>query len=140
MAQGAYEAHVEMMRARVRISYGGQKVAEDGYAQVRVAEAASDHDASWLQLTRNVGELMDLAVAGAEIPTELRVRARRDQVLGTARAIRAVDRLFENSGGHALTYGNAIERAWRDAHAGRERALSMYGMAEFGLPVNEPMV
>jgi 3-hydroxy-9,10-secoandrosta-1,3,5(10)-triene-9,17-dione monooxygenase len=147
MAQGAYKAHVEMMRARVRISYGGQKVAEDGYAQVRVAEAASDLDASWLQLSRNVGELMDLAVAGIEIPMELRVRARRDQVLGTARAIRAVDRLFENSGGRALTYGNPIERAWRDAHAGRvhavndpERALSMYGMAEFGLAVNEPMV
>ena len=138
---------VGRLRARMSATYGGQKVAEDGYAQVRVAEAASDLDASWLQLTRNVAELMDLASAGSDIPMELRVRARRDQVLGTARAIRAVDRLFENSGGHALTYGNPIERAWRDAHAGRvhavndpERALSMYGMAEFGLAVNEPMV
>lgn len=147
MAQGAYEAHVEMMRNRVRISYGGQKVAEDGYAQVRVAQAASDLDASWLQLMRNIGELMQLGEANAEIPMELRVRVRRDQVLGTARAISAVDRLFENSGGHALVYGNPIERGWRDVHAGRvhavndpERALSMYGMSEFGLPVNEPMI
>jgi 3-hydroxy-9,10-secoandrosta-1,3,5(10)-triene-9,17-dione monooxygenase len=147
MAQGAYAAHVELTRERIRISYGGQKVAQDAFAQVRVAEAASDLDASWLQLTRNIGELMDLAEAGAPIPLELRVRVRRDQVLGTVRAIHAVDRLFENSGGHALQYGNPVERAWRDAHAGRvhpvndpERALSMYGMAEMGLDVHEPMI
>ncbi len=56
IAQGAYDAHVETMRERVRISYGGQKVAQDPFAHVRVARAASDIDAAWLQLVRNVRE------------------------------------------------------------------------------------
>jgi 3-hydroxy-9,10-secoandrosta-1,3,5(10)-triene-9,17-dione monooxygenase len=71
----------------------------------------------------------------------LRLRIRRDQVLGTERAVRAVDMLFENSGGRALRSGTAIQRFWRDVYAGRahaindpERALSMFGRAEFGLP------
>jgi 3-hydroxy-9,10-secoandrosta-1,3,5(10)-triene-9,17-dione monooxygenase len=147
IAHGAYDEHTAMMRERIRISYGGQKVAEDGYAQVRVAEAASDIDAAWLQLERNIRELLGHAERGERIPLELRVRTRRDQVLGTRRAVAAVDRLFENSGGHALQQGTPIERAWRDAHAGRvhpvndpERGLSMYGMNEFGVPVTEPML
>lgn len=50
MAQGAYDAHVAMMSERVRILYGGQRVVDDGFAQVRVAAAASEIDAAWLQL------------------------------------------------------------------------------------------
>ena len=56
-------------------------------------------------------------------------------MLGTQRAIDAIDELFEASGGRALANGTYLQRAWRDAHAGRvhaandpERALQMYGM------------
>jgi len=77
IATGAYEAHVERMRERVRISYG-QKVSSDPFAHVRVARAATDIDASWLQLERNLDEEMRYADAGEEIPMELRLRARRD--------------------------------------------------------------
>ena len=62
-------------------------------------------------------------------------------------AIDAVDRLFENSDGRALAVGTPIQRFWRDAHAGRvhaindpERALSIFGRGEFGLPTNDAMV
>ena len=147
MAQGAYEAHVERMRERVRVSYGGQKVAQDPFAHVRVARAASDIDAAWLQLVNNVREEVRYVEAGEEIPMELRLRARRDQVLGTERAIDAVDRMFKNSGGTSLKTGNPIERAWRDAHAGSvhaandtERWLAMYGKGEFGLEIKDAMI
>jgi 3-hydroxy-9,10-secoandrosta-1,3,5(10)-triene-9,17-dione monooxygenase len=77
----------------------------------------------------------------------LRLRVRRDQVMGTLRAIDAVDMLFENSGGRALKSGTAIQRFWRDAHAGRvhaandpERALKMFGDGEFGQRVQDAMV
>ena len=87
-------------------------------------------------------ELIGYARAGQQIPADVRLRVRRDQVRGTAQSIRAIDRLFENSGGRALKAGTPIQRFWRDAHAGRvhaindpERALSMYGGGEFGLPV-----
>jgi 3-hydroxy-9,10-secoandrosta-1,3,5(10)-triene-9,17-dione monooxygenase len=147
MAEGAYNAHVGYMKERVRVSYGKVKAAEDPFSQVRIADAASEIDAAWLQLTHNVEHLMRYAGAGERIPMDLRLQVRRDQVRGTTRSIGAVDRLFENSGGRALATGTPIQRYWRDAHAGRvhaindpERALSMYGSAELGLKVNDAML
>jgi len=140
MAAGAYDAHVAYQRNRISTSYGA-KVAEDPFAQVRVAQAAAEIDAAWLALNHNMTELMTHARAGEPIPMPLRLRSRRDQVLGTGRAVGAVDLLFENSGGRALGSGTLIQRFWRDAHAGRahaindpERALAMFGRGEFGLP------
>ena len=142
MASGAYDAHVAYTRERVRVAYAGQKAAQDPHAQVRVAEAAAEIDGAWLALERNFTELMGYARAREPIPLDVRLRVRRDQVRGTGQSIRAVDKLFENSGGRALKTGTPIQRFWRDAHAGRvhaindpERALTMYGGSEFGLPV-----
>jgi 3-hydroxy-9,10-secoandrosta-1,3,5(10)-triene-9,17-dione monooxygenase len=142
MATGAYDAYVDYQKERVRASYVGQKAKEDPYGQVRVAEAAALIDNTWLALERNMTELMGHVRRGERLPLPLRLRVRRDQVLGTGQAIRAVDLLFENSGGRALRMGTPIQRFWRDAHAGRvhaindpERALSMFGRGEFGLEV-----
>lgn len=146
MAAGAYEAHVEHQRERIRV-YGNEKAKDDPFGKVRIATAASDIDAAWLQLSHNIGEEMALATAGERIPMSLRLRVRRDQVLGTGRAIAAVDLLFENSGGRALKVGTPIQRFWRDAHAGRvhaandpERALKMFGDGEFGDKVADAML
>ena len=140
MATGAYDAYVVTQRERVRASYVGQKAKEDPYGQVRVAEAGALIDNAWLALERNINEVAGLARAGEKIPIPLRLRVRRDQVLGTGQSIRAIDLLFENSGGRALKMGTPIQRFWRDAHAGRvhaindpERALSMFGRGEFGV-------
>jgi 3-hydroxy-9,10-secoandrosta-1,3,5(10)-triene-9,17-dione monooxygenase len=146
MAQGAYDAHVAHQRNRVRAAYAGEASKEDPFALVRIAEAGSEIDAAWLQLTSNMAELWELAQRGEQIPISTRLRVRRDQVRGTERAIWAVDRLFENSGGRALASGTPIQRFWRDAHAGRvhaandpERAYKMFGTGEFGLPVDGGM-
>ncbi|TWP54126.1 flavin-dependent monooxygenase [Lentzea tibetensis] len=144
MAVGAYETHVGATRERIRSAYMGEKSSEDPFAQVRIASAANDIDAAWLQLERNIEEEMALAVAEEKIPIELRLRARRDQVCGSARAISAIDRLFESAGGKAIDSGLALPRFWRDAHAARvhaandpERALVMYGKGELGIPVRD---
>ncbi|MFF4826715.1 3-hydroxy-9,10-secoandrosta-1,3,5(10)-triene-9,17-dione monooxygenase oxygenase subunit [Streptomyces sp. NPDC001312] len=146
IAEGAYESYVETTKRRFRVSYG-QKVAEDPFAQVRIARAASDIDASWLQLTRNIGEMYALAQRGEELSTELRTRTRRDQVIATERAVAALDLLMENAGGNAMRTGpNPVQRAWRDAHTGRghaandpERALLLFGQAALGLVVEDTM-
>jgi len=142
MATGAYDAYVSAQKERVRASYIGQKAKEDPYGQVRVAEAAALIDNAWLALERNMTDLLTHVRNGERLPLPLRLRVRRDQVLGTGQSIRAVDLLFENSGGRALKLGTPIQRFWRDAHAGRvhaindpERALSMFGRNEFGLDV-----
>ena len=141
MATGAYDAHVAYQRQRVSTAYAGHKASEDPFAQVRVARAAAEIDAAWLALERNMTELLGHAHAGEPIPMSLRLRIRRDQVLGTERAVGAVDLLFENSGGRALKNGTPIQRFWRDVHSGRghaindpERMLSTFGRGEFGLP------
>ncbi|MGO4203520.1 3-hydroxy-9,10-secoandrosta-1,3,5(10)-triene-9,17-dione monooxygenase oxygenase subunit [Rhodococcus sp. TAF43] len=147
MAYGAYEAHVEHQGKRVRAAYAGEKAKDDPFAKIRIAEASSDIDAAWRQLSGNVADEYAHLLAGEEVPIELRLRARRDQVRATGRAIASVDRLFENSGATALTNGTPIQRFWRDAHAGRvhaandpERAYVMFGGAEFGLPLTDTMV
>lgn len=147
MAQGALDAYLKATRDRIRISYGGQKVAEDPHAQVRIATAASEIDAAWLQLTHNISEQLRAVTEGREPSLKLRLATRRDQVLATQRGIKAVDLLFENAGGRALAEGNAIQRFWRDAHAGRvhavndpERALVMYGQGALGIEVTDVML
>ncbi|MFB6597742.1 3-hydroxy-9,10-secoandrosta-1,3,5(10)-triene-9,17-dione monooxygenase oxygenase subunit [Streptomyces diastaticus] len=144
---GGYESYVSLMKERVRLSLGGGRFAEDPFAQVAIARAASDIDATVLQMDRNLRELSELAAAGREIPMELRLRTRRDQVRGTERAVAAIDLLFKTAGGNALRRGNPVERAWRDAHAGSvhvandvERALAMYGRGAFGLTVEDNLV
>jgi 3-hydroxy-9,10-secoandrosta-1,3,5(10)-triene-9,17-dione monooxygenase len=146
MARGAYTEHVEMQQARVRAAYAGEKASSDPFAAVRIARASSEIDAAWALTMQNIREEQALVAKGEKIPLSLRLRVRRDQVLGTQRAIDAIDDLFEASGGRALANGTYLQRAWRDAHAGRvhaandpERALQMYGMHEFGHKVDPGM-
>ncbi|MFE6647434.1 3-hydroxy-9,10-secoandrosta-1,3,5(10)-triene-9,17-dione monooxygenase oxygenase subunit [Nocardioides sp. NPDC057772] len=145
MARGAYDEHVTMQQNRVRASYG-EKASLDPFAAVRVATASSDIDAAWALLMANIREQQAYVARGEKIPISQRLRIRRDQVLGTQRAIDAIDLLFEASGGRALANGTPLQRAWRDAHAGRvhaandpERALQMYGASEFGHKVDPGM-
>ncbi|MCQ6244708.1 3-hydroxy-9,10-secoandrosta-1,3,5(10)-triene-9,17-dione monooxygenase oxygenase subunit [Streptomyces malaysiensis] len=147
MAEAGYEAYLTAMRKRIRAS-GGGPVSEDPFAQVRAARAASDIDAAWLQLSRNISDLYECAKRGEQPPMRLRTRLRRDQVLATERAVKAVDLLMDNAGGGAMrTGGNVLQRAWRDVHTGRghitndpEKALVLFGREAFGLDVRDPML
>ncbi len=146
MAQGAYTEHVEMQQQRVRAAYLGEKASSDPFAAVRIARAGSEIDAAWALLMANIREEQACVERGQKIPLQLRLKTRRDQVLGTQRAIDAIDSLFEASGGRALAEGTYLQRAWRDAHAGRvhaandpERALKMFGDLEFGHKVEPGM-
>jgi 3-hydroxy-9,10-secoandrosta-1,3,5(10)-triene-9,17-dione monooxygenase len=93
-------------------------------------------------MMRDLEEMMRLARDGKEIPIELRARCRLDQVRATQIAANAVDLVFTNSGGRVLHELNAIQRAWRDIHAGSlhnsnvaEPILMAYGALRFGLSV-----
>lgn len=142
---GCLDAYVAAMRDRTRDSLGGGRFAEDQFAQVALARAASEVDAAILQMERNLRELLTCATDGT-LPLEIRLRARRDQVRATERSLHAVDLLFKTAGGQSLRRGNPIERAWRDAHAGSvhvandvERALASYGRGLFGLEVEDTL-
>ncbi|MDO9457202.1 3-hydroxy-9,10-secoandrosta-1,3,5(10)-triene-9,17-dione monooxygenase oxygenase subunit [Nocardioides sp.] len=146
LAMGAYAEHVEMQQKRSRAAYLGEKASLDPFAAVRIARASSEIDAAWALLVNNIREEQHHVSRGEKIPLRTRLKVRRDQVLGSQRAIDAIDSLFEASGGRALANGTYLQRAWRDAHAGRvhaandpERALQMFGAHEFGHKVDPGM-
>src|SRR5699024_1981408 len=109
LADGCYEVHRVHPRNRVQASTGAT-VKDDPFAKVRLAEAASEIDAGWLQLMRNLRVEKDAVDSGDGVTMEMRTRARRDQVRATQRSIDAIGLLFQNSGARALDNTSPSER------------------------------
>ena len=140
VALGALDAFREQSKARVNVR-DQTRVAEDPFIQLRLAEAAAEVDGARERMLGNFAEMMRLVSAGKEIPLTQRARYRWDAAKATDWSVRAVDRLFEASGGRGIFLDNPIQRAWRDVHAMRahvgnnpERAAAVFGRSEFGLP------
>jgi 3-hydroxy-9,10-secoandrosta-1,3,5(10)-triene-9,17-dione monooxygenase len=140
VALGALQTFREQTTTRIS-PRDNVRVSEDPFVQVRLAEAAADVEAARDRLLGNFAEMMRLASAGHEIPLTSRARYRWDAAKATDWSVRALDRLFEASGGRAIFLTNPIQRAWRDVHAMRahagnnpEKAAVIFGRSEFGLP------
>ncbi len=140
VALGALAAFREQTTTRIS-PRDKSRVAEDPFAQLAMAEAAAEVTAARNSLLANFAEAMRLVRAGSEIPLAQRARYRWDTAKATDRSVRAVDRLFEASGGRGIFLDNPIQRAWRDVHAIRahagnnlEKAAFVFGRSEFGLP------
>ena len=70
------------------------------------------------------GTLWALAEAGEPIPLELRARARWTSANLVQRGMKAVDLLFDASGGRAIYLKNPLQRFFRDVHAMRAHATN----------------
>jgi 3-hydroxy-9,10-secoandrosta-1,3,5(10)-triene-9,17-dione monooxygenase len=139
-ALGALAAFREQSARRVNLR-DLSRVVEDPFIQYRLAEAAAEIGAARERMLRNFAEMMRLVRAGEPIPLGDRARYRWDAGKAIDWSVRAVDRLFEASGGRGIFLDNPIQRAWRDVHAMRahagnnpERAAFVFGRSEFGLP------
>ena len=114
---------------------------------MRIARASNEIDAAWVLQMHNLRELQACVERGEKIPLEpAAARCAATRCIASERAIRAIDSMFEASGGRALAEGTYLQRAWRDAHAGRvhaandpERALQMFGSLEFGHKIDPGM-
>lgn len=104
-ALGAWHRHVDQVRARLAISYGGDEITDEAAAQI--ARTASDLDASRLQIAT-------AEFAGGTAP----------YVQAIARARGAADRLMASSR-HALDASDPVTAAWRDVHAGCRLAAAV---------------
>jgi 3-hydroxy-9,10-secoandrosta-1,3,5(10)-triene-9,17-dione monooxygenase len=122
-ARGALDSYRTTMRQKLA-AYDGSKVADDPFAQRRLSEAALEIDAASAEVRSTWAAIWALAEAGAPIPLELRARARWSATSVVMRGVRAVDLLFEASGGRALYLDNPIQRFFRDTHAMRAHALN----------------
>jgi len=140
VALGALEAFRD--QTTIRISPRDRsRVAEDPFAQLALAEAAAEVTAASDRLLGNFAEAMRTVRDGTALSLAQRARYRWDTAKAVDRSVRAVDRLFEASGGRGVFLDNPIQRAWRDVHAIRahagnnlERAAFVFGRSEFGLP------
>ena len=139
-ALGALDAFREQSLRRINVR-DLSRIAEDPFTQYRLAEAAAAIGAARDRVLGNFAEMMRLVRAGEEIPLTARARYRWDSGKAIDWSVKAVDRLFEASGGRGIFLDNPIQRAWRDVHAMRahagnnpERAAFVFSRSEFGLP------
>lgn len=102
-ADGVWRKHVEQVRARLDVSFGGDEVTNEAAAEV--ARAASDIDAAKLQLMGALAPLAPWAFAQA-----------------IARARGAADRLLASTK-HPLDASDPVTNLWRDVHAGCRLAV-----------------
>jgi 3-hydroxy-9,10-secoandrosta-1,3,5(10)-triene-9,17-dione monooxygenase len=143
-SRGAYERWRGAMRERVTM-YGGAQVAGLSHQQIRVAEVSAELDAAELLFRR----ALEVLRPGAPIAMAERVRIRRDYAFTAAMCVRAVERLYNASGGGANYESNPLQRYWRDVHAmaahagiNLDAAAENFGRMELGLPPNpkDPLV
>jgi len=122
-AQGALAAYRSYMQAKVA-AYDGSKVADDPFAQRRLSEAAVEIAAAEAEVHDTWKTMSAQAAAGDSIALGARARARWSAANLVLRGVRAVDLLFEASGGRALFLDNPMQRYFRDVHAMRAHALN----------------
>ena len=138
MARGVVEAFTSQLRERRGPS--GASLTEAVANQLHLAEASAEVDAAIALLRHDTREMLDLA-ARDEMPTLLdRARYRRDQGFIPRLALRAVNRLMESSGGHALQDANPLQRLHRDIQAAAQHfslrcdeTAEQYGRVALGL-------
>jgi 3-hydroxy-9,10-secoandrosta-1,3,5(10)-triene-9,17-dione monooxygenase len=142
-AIGALDCWREGSQAR-RSAYDRKLVAEDPFAQMRLAEAASEVDGARDRMFETFDEMMRLATEGREITVERRARLRWDAANAVRLSVHAVDLMFESSGGRAIFLDNPIQRYFRDVHAIRAHALNnpqragrTFALAEMGGFIND---
>ncbi len=145
MAEGMLAETLDYTRERVSKVWG--KALDDPYTIAAIGEAAREIAACRALLFQTLTDMYAKVQAGQEPTLEERAAARRDQVLGTTRAVAAIDDIFDRAGAGAILTSNPMQRIWRDAHAARhhtinslERALFSYSNVILGLNPTDPMV
>jgi alkylation response protein AidB-like acyl-CoA dehydrogenase len=143
MAEGALADFIDMAKVRTTrgaVTGGNSRMAEFATVQSRVAEATGSIDAARLTILDALDRAMAAAVAGDQANADMRIRNRLAQAFSVRLLLRAVDAMFEASGGQSIFTSKPIQRAWRDAHAAAvhvsmnwDAVSTMYGQHALGL-------
>jgi alkylation response protein AidB-like acyl-CoA dehydrogenase len=94
-----------------------------GAQAARLAEACAEVECARLIMRRDLAEAFELAARDEQPSLEGRLRYRRDHCYVATLCMRAVNRLFEASGGHAILESSPLQRAHRDVHAGSHHVI-----------------
>jgi 3-hydroxy-9,10-secoandrosta-1,3,5(10)-triene-9,17-dione monooxygenase len=138
IARGAVEAFADQLQGRTRPD--GTELRHSVASQLRLAESSAEVDAARGLLRQNCREVLDRAARGESIPLLDRARYRRDHVFMAKLAVRAIGRLVEEGGAHALLESNPLQRFHRDAQAASQHRMlrwdehaEQYGRVALGL-------
>jgi len=143
MAEGALADFIDMAKVRTTrgaVAGGNNRMAEFATIQSRVAEAAGSIAAARLTILDALDKALAAAAAGDQANTDMRIGNRLAQAFSVKLLLRAVDAMFEASGGQGIFTARPIQRAWRDAHAAAvhvsmnwDAVSTMYGQHALGL-------
>jgi 3-hydroxy-9,10-secoandrosta-1,3,5(10)-triene-9,17-dione monooxygenase len=139
IAKGAIEYFSETTRSRTSY-YTGRNLADFVTLQVHLAEAAAITDSAEAVMLRDCDEAERIVGDGGVPTLEQRARYRRDGAYAATLCTRAVDVLFQATGGGAIYARNPLQRAFRDVHAANAHYVlnwdingAMYGRVALGL-------
>lgn len=127
MAQGV----VDEFTTRARSALGPRGV---NSAALRLAEASAEVDTARRLHRAAVREILDRADRGEAFEPLDRARHLRDASFTVNLCVKAVNRLYEASGGRAIMDTEPIQRLYRDVHAGSHHAALNWDTAaeQFG--------
>ena len=146
IARGVLENFLEQTKGKYSKLFD-LNVAEVQSMQLRVAESAAEIDCAELLFRRQYEELNRLSRSGQEIPTEFRVRYRRDTSYAALICMRACDRIQAVTGAHGIDHNNPVQRGFRDARAVNAQVAVMFdanavpfGRVSLGLDAGDPRI
>jgi 3-hydroxy-9,10-secoandrosta-1,3,5(10)-triene-9,17-dione monooxygenase len=126
--------------ARFTGTSGPGRSAESPAVHLRLSQATAEVDAARALMARDIDEIFRKAGTGEVFTPLERARFRRDKAFITQQCLRAVNRLFDLSGGHALFDSVPLQRFHRDAQAVAHRDTlimdlggQQYGRVALGL-------
>jgi 3-hydroxy-9,10-secoandrosta-1,3,5(10)-triene-9,17-dione monooxygenase len=138
MALGAVDAYTEQLQVRTRPDR--TPLTHSVASQLRLAEASAEADTARSLLRNNSREVLKRAARGETFTILDRARYRRDQIFMVKLAVRAIGRLVEGGGAHALLETNPLQRFYRDAQAASQHHQNrwdehaeQYGRVALGL-------
>jgi 3-hydroxy-9,10-secoandrosta-1,3,5(10)-triene-9,17-dione monooxygenase len=108
---------IEEFTTRFIGTSGPGRTAESGGVQLRLSQASAEVDAARALLRDDIREIFKKAHGGERFSILERARFRRDKAFVTQLCLRAINGLFDLSGGHALFDSAPLQRYHRDAQA-----------------------
>lgn len=125
MTKGALDVVEARLRAGLR-GIAGNRPLDSATMQLRVAQAAAEHDAALLLCDRAVDDMLSRAEQGLDVSLEDRTRWGRDRAFAAQLSVQAVNRLFDGSGASGLYEQSPIQRFHRDVHAGSHQPAHIW--------------
>jgi 3-hydroxy-9,10-secoandrosta-1,3,5(10)-triene-9,17-dione monooxygenase len=130
---GIARAAVDEFAMRFAQRRGAGRTAESGSVQTRLIESSAEVDAIHAVMRQDLAEMFQKARARETLTPLDIARYERDKAYVATVALRAVQRLYDVSGGHAIFNPDALQRMYRDAIAvaHRDRLVLDFGGDNF---------